>query len=431
MTLREKADLMDRILKQEQIEKYRYTISQSEKQELNLENGGFKLLRTVFSGSASLRVFQGAKMGTASGNDITEEGLSRLAEEAKAAAESASEDPCHDIAPDQGREVFRQGTEEPDMDRFIGRIQEFLDTAAREYPKVRIMSGIGSYDRWNRITRNSNGTEFEDIAGKYSFSVEICASDGERTTGLDYTGISTMSLETPLMELGDLRSRLEDIQNSIAPETLQGKFEGTVIITPPCAAEFIWMTLSNYIGESVIINGTSQWLDKVGEQVADEKLTVALKSYDERIVIGERATSNGFRTEEVTLIDKGVLKMHWLSVYGSNKTGRPVVKNTGSDLVVEPGDKTLEELIASVDRGLILGGFSGGQPGTNGEFSGVAKNSFLIENGKVKCAVTETMVNGNLGEAFRHIRGISKELLCDGESVVPYIAVDGIVISGK
>ena len=92
---------------------------------------------------------------------------------------------------------------------------------------------------------------------------------------------------------------------------------------------------------------------------------------------------------------------------------------------------TASEMIASIDKGLILGGFSGGEPGTNGEFSGVAKNSFLIENGKVKCAVTETMVNGNLGEAFRHIRSISKELLCSGGSVVPYIAVDGIVISGK
>ena len=81
MTLREKADLMDRILKQEQIEKYRYTISQSEKQELNLENGGFKLLRTVFSGSASLRVFQGAKVGSAAGNDITEEGLAKLTDD--------------------------------------------------------------------------------------------------------------------------------------------------------------------------------------------------------------------------------------------------------------------------------------------------------------------------------------------------------------
>ena len=431
MTIRDTADRMDRILQKEQPGKYRYTISQSEKQELNLENGGFKLLRTVFSNSASLRVFQGAKMGAASGNDITETGLEKLAAAAKAAAESASEDPCHDIAPDQGKDVFLQGNTEPDMDRFIERIKEFLKTAAEEYPKVRIMSGIGSYDRWNWISRNSNGTEFEARAGQYHFSVEICASDGDKTTGLDYTGFSTKTLDVPFMEMGDLRRRLEDIQKSIEPERIQGKFEGPVIITPGCAEDFIFMTLSNYIGEGVIVNGTSQWLDKVGEQVADEKLTIALKPFDDRIVTGERATANGFRTEEVTLIDKGVLKTHWLSLYGSNKTGRPVVKNTGSDLVVEPGDKTLEELIASVDKGLILGGFSGGNPGTNGEFSGVAKNSFLIENGKVKCAVTETMVNGNLAEAFRHIRGISREVLCNGRSVVPYIAVDGIVISGK
>lgn len=431
MTIRDTADRMDRILQKEQPGKYRYTISQSEKQELNLENGGFKLLRTVFSNSASLRVFQGAKMGAASGNDITENGLEKLAAAAKAAAESASEDPCHDIAPDQGKDVFLQGNTEPDMDRFIERIKEFLKTAAEEYPKVRIMSGIGSYDRWNWISRNSNGTEFEARAGQYHFSVEICASDGDKTTGLDYTGFSTKTLDVPFMEMGDLRRRLEDIQKSIEPERIQGKFEGPVIITPGCAEDFIFMTLSNYIGEGVIVNGTSQWLDKVGEQVADEKLTISLKPFDDRIVTGERATANGFRTEEVTLIDKGVLKTHWLSLYGSNKTGRPVVKNTGSDLVVEPGDKTLEELIASVDKGLILGGFSGGNPGTNGEFSGVAKNSFLIENGKVKCAVTETMVNGNLAEAFRHIRGISREVLCNGRSVVPYIAVDGIVISGK
>ena len=431
MTIRDTADRMDRILQKEPPGKYRYTISQSEKQELNLENGGFKLLRTVFSNSASLRVFQGAKMGAASGNDITETGLEKLAAAAKAAAESASEDPCHDIAPDQGKDVFLQGNTEPDMDRFIERIKEFLKTAAEEYPKVRIMSGIGSYDRWNWISRNSNGTEFEARAGQYHFSVEICASDGDKTTGLDYTGFSTKTLDVPFMEMGDIRRRLEDIQKSIEPERIQGKFEGPVIITPGCAEDFIFMTLSNYIGEGVIVNGTSQWLDKVGEQVADEKLTISLKPFDDRIVTGERATANGFRTEEVTLIDKGVLKTHWLSLYGSNKTGRPVVKNTGSDLVVEPGDKTLEELIASVDKGLILGGFSGGNPGTNGEFSGVAKNSFLIENGKVKCAVTETMVNGNLAEAFRHIRGISREVLCNGRSVVPYIAVDGIVISGK
>ena len=431
MELKAAADLMDGFLQEQKINKYTYCVTQSEKQELNLENSGFKLLRTVFNNSGSVKVFLGEKMGSAGGNDLTEKGLQKLVQEAKAAAESASDDPCHDIAPDQGKDVFRQGGYEPDMERFIERIKEFLDTAAKEYPKVKIMGGAGSYDRWHWLSRNTNGTEFEGFGGKYSFNIEICASDGEKTTGLDYTGVSMQSLDVPFMEMGDLRRHLEDIQQSIYPESLEGKFEGTVIMTPGCAEDFIYMTISNYISDGVIIDGTSLWLDKVGEQVASEKLTISLKPSDERIVTGECGTANGFRSEDVTLIEKGVLKTHWLSLYGANKTGRPVVKNTGSDLVVEPGDKTLEELIASVDKGLIMGGFSGGQPGTNGEFSGVAKNSFLIENGKIKGAVTETMVNGNLGEVVRNIRGISKELKCDGGSVVPYIAVDGIVISGK
>ena len=431
MELKTAASLTEGFLKEQQITKYSYTVSQSEKQELNLENGGFKLMRTVFSGGGSVRVFLGNRTGSASGNDMTEQGLKKLVEDAKAAAESAEEDPCHDLAPDQGRDVFRQGTTEEDPERFIGRIREFLQTVSREYPKVRIMSGRGCFDRWSWLSRNSNGTEFSAFAGQYSFSVEICASDGNKTTGLDYAGFVTDTLDKPFLEMADLRIKLENIQKSIDPQPLQGKFEGTMVLMPGCAQDFLWMLMSNYLCEGVIISGTSQWLDKVGEQVADEKLTVSLKPFDKRIVVGERGTGNGFRSEDVTLIEKGVLKTHWLSLYGANKTGRPVVKNTGNDLVVEPGDKTLEEMIASVDRGLLVGGFSGGQPGANGEFSGVAKNSFLIENGKITRAVAETMINGNLGEAFRHIRSISREQLCNGSSAVPAIAMDGIVISGK
>jgi PmbA protein len=431
MELRETTALLDGILREQGIGKYTYTLSESEKQELNIENGGFKLLRTVFGKAGSLKVFTDGRMGSASGNDLTEAGLRKLAGAAKTAAESASEDPCHDIAPDQGKEVFRQGEYKPDLDRFIERIREFLETAAKEYPEVKIMSGIGSFDRWHRIMRNTNGTEFETFAGQYGFSIEICASDGEKTTGLDYTGVSMKDLDTPFMELGDLRRHLEDIRKSISPETLQGKFTGTVVMTPGCAGEFLSMLLSNYIGEGVVINGTSLWLDKVGEQVGSELLTVGLRPYDERIVSGERGTSDGYRSENVTLIDHGVLKTHLLNLYAAKKTGRPVVRNTGFDLVVENGNTPLADMIASVDRGLLLGGFSGGDPGTNGEFSGVAKNSFLIEKGKVKGAVTETMVNGNLGELVKNIRAVSRETCCDGSTVLPYLAADGVVISGK
>lgn len=429
--MREVADLFDNILIDKKIEKYTYVLVKSEKQELNIENGEFKLMRTLFDYYTSLRVFMNNKTGSASGNDLSNEALVKLAEDSVAAAQSSPEDPCHDIAPDQGKEVFRQGIYEPDMDKFIERIQECLDAIKKEFPKVLVMAAAGSYDKSHWISRNSNGTEFEDYSGHYSFYINISASEDGVNTGISGAYVSTDNLDKPFMELSNFRKSLEDISNSIHTRSLDGKFTGTVILTPGVAAQFLSMIIGNYMSDGVIIDGTSLWLDKVGEQVASEKITVAKKPFDDRIVNGERGTQDGFRAEDVTLIEKGVLKTHSLSLYAANKTGRKVVKNTGWSLVVEPGEKSIEDIIKSVDKGLVMGGFSGGMPGTNGDFSGVAKNSFFVENGEVKYAVSETMVNGNLGECIKNIRDISKELVCDGGSVVPYIAVDGVIISGK
>lgn len=429
--IREVADLFDNILKDKKLEKYTYVLVQSEKQEINAENGEFKLMRTVYDYYTSLKVFKDNKMGSASGNDLSKEALIKLAEDSENAAQSSPEDPCHDIAPDQGKEVFRQGIYEPDMDKFIERIQECLDAIKSEFPKVLVMAAIGSYDKSHWISRNTNGTEFEDYSGQYNFYINFSASEDGVNTGISGAYVVVDNLDKPFMELGNFRKSLEDITNSIHPQSISGKFEGTVILTPDTAGQFLSMLIGNYMSDGVIIDGTSLWLDKVGEQVASDKLTISKKPFDERIVGGERGTQDGFRTEDVTLIEKGVLKTHSLSLYAANKTGRKVVKNTGWSLVVEPGDKSLDDIIKSVDKGLIMGGFSGGQPGANGEFSGVAKNSFYVENGEIKYAVSETMVNGNLGEIVKNIRAISREVVCDGNSVIPYIAVDGVVISGK
>ena len=428
---REAADLFDKIIKEKGIEKYKYTLTESEKSELNLENGDFKLFRTVFSNSGSIKVFKDNKIGSASGNDLSEEALEGFAADALEAAINSPEDPAHDIAPKVEPHVFKQGVLEPDMDKFLDRIKEFLSTVEKEYPLVKIIQATGSYDRWNWFSRNSNGTEFEGYGGQYGFSIEICASDGTNTTGFDYTGVGMINLDTPIIDLGTMRRHIIDIQNSLIPQALEGKFDGTVILTPELTAEFIGMVLGNYCGEGVVIEGTSQWLDKVGEKVADEKLTVRFDPYDERIDMGERATANGFLSEAYTVIEKGVLKTHQLSLYGANKTGRPLVKNTGWDIIIEPGDTAYEDMLKSVKKGIILGRFSGGSPGANGEFSGVAKNSFMVEDGKVTGAVSEVMISGNLGEVVKNIRSISKELVCDGGSVLPYMAIEGIVISGK
>ena len=94
----------------------------------------------------------------------------------------------------------------------------------------------------------------------------------------------------------------------------------------------------------------------------------------------------------------------------------------GADGVWECGEK---------DFCILVGRFSGGAPGINGDFSGVAKNSFLIENGEIKGAASETMISGNLAAMLNSLVDISSETVADGISVVPYAAFDGITISGK
>ena len=48
-----------------------------------------------------------------------------------------------------------------------------------------------------------------------------------------------------------------------------------------------------------------------------------------------------------------------------------------------------------IDKGALVNRLSMGSPAANGDFSGVIKNSFLIEDGGLSGALSETMISGN------------------------------------
>ena len=65
------------------------------------------------------------------------------------------------------------------------------------------------------------------------------------------------------------------------------------------------------------------------------------------------------------------------------------------------------------------------------DLSGVAKNSFLIENGKVTKALSEVMISGNLADMLRDVVAVSRERECSGYWLLPWVRVRGVTISGK
>ena len=105
------------------------------------------------------------------------------------------------------------------------------------------------------------------------------------------------------------------------------------------------------------------------------------------------------------------------------------MSKAGGCLVMEPGKDTLAEMISEVKRGLLVVRFSGGNPSMNGDFSGVAKNSYYIEDGEIKYPVNETMIAGNLLKLFNNVNGISDQTLNTGNYKMPWLSCAGVTIS--
>ena len=429
--LRKIAERIEAQFASKKIKKYSYKLTAKETRELSAENGEFSLLRTLFDNNAIVSAYKAGKNGVVRGNDFSDAGIDALVQSAVLSAESAVKDPAHDISPAQESAKFRQGCLTPDFDKFFTKVKELIEDIHKEYPKVQIMNVIGEYIKEHSLFRNSNGVDFEDTSGAYAFVLEFAGHEGDKTTSLDYCDVVTKDLDGRFIDMGNVRYHLDNAQKQLDQIPLTGKFTGPIILTPELLAQFLMMVQGNYLSDAVLIDGTSLWKKKLGKKVADEKLTLTLKSHDKRIVVGERFTADGFRTEDVPVIEKGILKNFTIGLYAAKKTKKQVTMNSSRDYVINAGKTPLEDMIKSVKKGLIVGGFSGGNPSTNGEFSGVAKNSYYVENGEIKGAVSEVMINGNLGKALLNIKALSKELLTEGSMVGPYALIDGIVVSGK
>lgn len=422
---------VNEVMSREGVKKACFTVLEKETQEFNAENGQFSLFRTLFDNNLSITVYKDQKKGSISTNHFDEKSIDDAVKRALASAESGIADEAYDIAPKQENEIFHRGVYEPDLEKLFARTQEFLEQLKVRHPLIQMMLMIVSHEKYHSIYQNTNGTEFETYGGAYTVMFEFSAHEGEKTTGIMDAYFQTANLDQPFMEIDFVEEQLKIAEAQLNTVSLEEKFTGEIIFTPGCLCQFMNYICSNFTDDMTILNKTSIWLDKLGTVVADPRITISMNPSDSRIVTGECYTWDGFKSEDYDLIKDGVLQSFMLSLYVANKTGEKRAKNTSFACVMKNGDTPYADMVKQMKKGLIIGGFSGGQPSSNGEFSGVAKNSFYVEDGKIIGAVSETMINGNLADILKHVVAISKETVEDGTSVLPYMAVDGVVISSK
>ena len=291
---------------------------------------------------------------------------------------------------------------------------------------------ITEHDAAKTVFMSTSDVCYRTRSGCYSFGLMYSAHEGEKSTSFYGSDVTVKTLDRPVIECALIERELAAVEQQLDPMPLEGKFVGPAILAPMALGEIVIGTiLGNFVSDMSLIDGVSIWKDKLGKEVADPAFSLSFRPLSEDVVIGSHYTGEGYRAEDFDLIRDGKLTSFFLSQYGANKIGGTRAGNQSGNIIVAPGVESLEQIISGIDRGILVMRFSGGQPAPSGEFSGVAKNSFLIENGKIAGALSETMISGCVPDMLMQIRGISSDLLKDGNVSIPYIAFDGLTISGK
>jgi len=203
--------------------------------------------------------------------------------------------------------------------------------------------------------------------------------------------------------------------------------------------------------------GASAFTGRIGQRVAAKGVTVL----DDGTIADRRGSLNvddeGNATQKNVLIEDGILKGYLqdsmnarLMKVAPTGNGRresyaavPMPRMTNTYML--GGDKTRDEIVAGLKRGLYATNFGGGQVDiTSGKFVFSASEAFWVENGKIQYPVKGATLIGNGPDALTRVSAIGNDMRLDtgvgvcgkeGQSVPvgvgqPTLRIDRITVGG-
>ncbi|MDR2775327.1 MAG: TldD/PmbA family protein [Tannerella sp.] len=293
----------------------------------------------------------------------------------------------------------------------------------------RIVSAGSSYsdgDSFNyRIT--SNGFEGESSNSYYSLAgmASIKGEGDARPSSywfelslsydeLKKDGIGATALERALSKLGQKKT------DSAKLPMIVDFMNSTRLLSPVIDA----------IYGSAVQQKNSFLMNKKGEKVFSDKMTLI----DEPHLIkapGARYFDNeGIATKRLNVFDAGMLNTYYIDTYYANKLNMPQTISSPSILTMPPGTKNMDELISSVDKGVLVTGFNGGNCNpTTGDFS-YGIEGFLIENGKTTQPLNEMNITGNMISLWSNLADAGNDARKTSSWRIPSLLFDNVNFSG-
>ncbi len=390
-----------------------------------------------------LRVFVGQRQAIVSSADTDEATLNEMVERAVAMARSVPEDPYCGLA--EREQLFKGKAPELDMFDPLEPTASELEAMARRAEEAgRAVKGVtnsegadAGFSKTRVALVASNGLAEAYERSGFHISASVLAGEGTAMErDWDYTAAVWAEDMRDPEEVGRMAGEyaVRRLGSTKAPSAT------VPVVYDARVARSLIGHLSGAINGSSVARGTSFLKDKMGEAIFAPGVTVVDDPLRQRGLRSAPVDDEGIATQKRNIIENGHLKTWFLDLATSRQLGLETTGHASrgisspphpgaTNLYLEPGSQTPEQLIAEIEDGFFITELIGmGVNGVTGDYSRGA-SGFWIKGGELAQPVSEMTVAGNLKDMFKTLTPANDLTLRYGTDS-PSVRIDGLTIAG-
>lgn len=388
-------------------------------------------------GALGISVYLGQQKGNASTSDLSEEAIKNTVEAALAIAKYTSPDDCTGLA-DKELMAF----EAPDLELYHGasvdveqatKLALEAEKSALEYDAKIVNSNGASFNSHTgvRVYGNTHGMLQSYLSSRYSLSCSVIGGELDQLEN-DYE--YTVSREFDALSSADWvgQNCAKKVIARLNPQKLSTR-EVPVIFLNDVATGLI-SHLTGAISGGSLYRKSSFLLDHLGKQVLPDWFQISERPHLLRSLASTPFDSEGVRTQNLEIIQDGVLQTYLLTSYSGRKMGMQSTGHAGGihNWLVKPNlTGGLTALLRQMSTGLLVTDVMGqGVNIVTGDYSRGAAG-FWVENGEIQYPVAEITIAGQLQDMLKNIIAVSDDIEHRSNIQTGSILLNKMKISGN
>ena len=388
-------------------------------------------------GALGISVYLGQQKGNASTSDLSEEAIKNTVEAALAIAKYTSPDDCTGLA-DKELMAF----EAPDLALYHGasvdveqatKLALEAEKAALEYDEKIVNSNGASFNSHTgvRVYGNTHGMLQSYLSSRYSLSCSVIGGELDQLEN-DYE--YTVSREFDALSSADWvgQNCAKKVIARLNPQKLTTR-EVPVIFLNDVATGLI-SHLTGAISGGSLYRKSSFLLDHLGKQVLPDWFQISERPHLLKRLASTPFDSEGVRTQDLEIIQDGILQTYLLTSYSGRKMGMQSTGHAGGihNWLVKPNlTGGLTALLRQMGTGLLVTDVMGqGVNIVTGDYSRGAAG-FWVENGEIQYPVAEITIAGQLKDMLKNIVAVADDVEHRSNIQTGSILLDKMKISGN